>query len=488
MRDIVGLFAWCAAAGAAWAVGATSVEASEPVRALLLTGENNHNWRFTSRVHKETLEATGRFEVRIAEDPAAALSDPARLGEYDLIVLDYNGPRWGEAAERNFAEAVRSGTGVVVIHAANNAFDGWEEYESLCGLLWRDGTGHGRFHTFDVRIVDAEHPVTEGLGDLKDHPDELYHKLVNTQDAAYRVLAEAYSAPESGGSGNSEPMAIALEFGKGRVFHTPLGHVWTNVETTKASVLDPRFRTLLARGSEWAATGEVTVGESWNDNREHNTLSPEEKTEGWVLLFNGRELPTAMRGFRQAAMPEKGWVVEEGTLRKVAGAGGGDIVTSEQFGDFEFQCEWKVGPKGNSGVIYRATEDHSYAWETGPEMQILDNAGHPDSKDQRTSAGAIYGLYACEHDVVRPAGEWNHAKIVVRGDHVEHWLNGVKVAEAEMNGPEWNKRVSETKFAKMPNFGKRAKGHIALQDHGDDVWFRNIKVRALDGTDEPAQE
>src|SRR5690606_31698603 len=207
-------------------------------------------------------------------------------------------------------------------------------------------------------------------------------------------------------------MAIVLRFGDGRVFHTPLGHVWTNAPETKRSISDPPFKALLARGAEWAATGEVTLGTRWADLREHNTLTEQERAEGWILLFDGRSLPERLRGFRQESMPSAGWVVEEGTLRHVAGQGGGDLVTTDQFADFEFACEWKVAPGGNSGIMYRCTEDKGYAWETGPEMQILDNLGHRDGGEPRTSAGALYGLYACEHDVARPAGEWNHARIV----------------------------------------------------------------------------
>lgn len=451
----------------------------QPIRTLLLTGENNHNWRYTSRLHKETLEATGRFDVTIADDPAAALADADALASYDLIVLDYNGPRLGEAAEKNFTRAVEGGTGLVVIHAANNAFNGWTDYERMCGLLWRAGAGHGKFHEFDVRIVDADHPITKGLGDLKAHPDELYHNLSNAGGAEFRTLADAFDAAEIGGSGKHEPAAIVLTYGEGRVFHTPLGHVWTGVESTKASVADPQFRALLARGAEWAGTGEVTIPAAWDDVREHNTLTDEEKAQGWVLLFDGKTAPTKLRGFKQEAMPAKGWTVEDGTLRHVAGAGGGDIVTAEQFENFEFECEWKVGPAGNSGIIYLVTEDKSYPWETGPEMQILDNNGHPDAKNHATSAGALYALYPCEHDVARPAGEWNRAKVVVDKGRVEHWLNGVKIVETQIGGPDWNERVAKSKFASMPDFGKRTKGHIALQDHGDDVWFRNIKVRPL---------
>ncbi len=469
------------AAGRAW-----RAEAVEPIRSLIVTGRNNHNWRYTSRVHKETLEATGRFNVDITDDPPATLGDPAKANRYSLFVLDYNGARWGEPAETNFVRAVRGGAGVVIIHAANNAFAGWSDYERMCALMWIDGqTSHGTFHEFDVRYTDKAHPITRGLRGMAKHPDELYHNMIRMQGSGFDVLATAFSSPESRGSGKDEPMALVLGFGDGRVFHTALGHVWEGQDTTKRSISDPQFRVLLCRGAEWAATGSVTI-ESWRDTRPHNTLTAEEKAAGWTPLFDGRS-PGFFRGFRQEGFPPKGWVVEEadgaGALRHVAGAGGGDIVTREQYSDFEFACEWKVAPGGNSGIFYRVKEIEEAGgatYRTGPEMQVLDNAGHADGKNPKTSAGSLYGLVACGHDVIRPAGEWNSVRIVVKGDHVEHWANGSKVVEYSLAEPGWSVMLKGTKFEAWPRFGREKSGHIALQDHGDDVWYRDIKVRRLD--------
>ena len=150
---------------------------------------------------------------------------------------------------------------MVIIHATNNSFVGWTEWEKMIALLWINGTtGHGKFHPYDVNYMDHEHPITKGLPDMKAHPDELYHKLVNTQNAKFNLLASAMSSKDSGGTGNVEPMALVLDYGKGHVFHTPLGHVWTNSFDSKVSVVDPQFRVLLCRGTEWAATGKVTLG------------------------------------------------------------------------------------------------------------------------------------------------------------------------------------------------------------------------------------
>ncbi|MBL8764074.1 MAG: DUF1080 domain-containing protein [Phycisphaerae bacterium] len=456
--------------------------APEPIRTLLITGHNNHNWPYTSRLHRDTLEATGRFAVTITDDPARTLADPKAIEGVRVFVLDYNDfgapKRWGDAAEKNFVRAVQSGAGVVAVHSANNAFPGWFEYEKMLGLMWREGTGHGKFHAFDVEWTDADHPITRGLSTFTAHPDELYHSLVNSHKVPFHLLGRALSSKDSGGTGRHEPMALTLEFGKGRIFATPLGHVWLNSEESKASVADPRFKALLCRGTEWAATGAVTQGTTWSDTRPHNTLTDAEKKDGWMLLFDGVSTP-ALRGWKKDALPAR-WVVKDGEFRLNKGESeGGDVCTREEYADFEFACDWKVAKGGNSGIMYRCTEDHTYPWETGPEMQILDNANHGDGKKPRTSAGSLYDLVECAFDVARPAGEWNHARLVVRGSRIEHWLNGFKVVDIDAASDDFKKRHAESKWPGMKDFNTKPKGRIALQDHGDEVAFRNLKVRVL---------
>ncbi|MEZ6197439.1 MAG: ThuA domain-containing protein [Planctomycetota bacterium] len=233
----------------------------ERIRVLVLTGQNNHDCAFTSRLVETFLEKTGRFDVDVTDEPAKALADAGKLAGYRCFFLDYNGERWGEKAEANFLAAVRGGTGVVVMHAANNSFPGWVEYEKLVGHVWRSekGTGHGAFHPFDVDVDDRNHPITSGLPALVAHPDELYHRLVHMHDAPFRQLMSALSSKESGGTGRREPMATILRYGEGRIFHTPLGHVWRGSEASRRSLLDAQLQMLLARGTEWAATGAVTL-------------------------------------------------------------------------------------------------------------------------------------------------------------------------------------------------------------------------------------
>lgn len=209
-----------------------------------------------------------------------------------------------------------------------------------------------------------------------------------------------------------------------------------------------------------------------------NALTPAEEEAGWVCLFDGTSADH-WRSFRGTAMPEAGWEIADGALRKVAGAGGGDIVTRAQYKDFEFAFEWKVAEGANSGVMYRVSEAHDWPWRTGPEYQILDDAHHADGGDPKTSAAALYALLAADGAAPRPVGEWNTGRIVVVGNHLEHWLNGVRVVSCTMHDDRWKALVAGSKFGTMPGFGDEPTGHIALQDHGDDVWFRAMKVRDL---------
>lgn len=232
----------------------------QSIRTLLLTGANNHDWARTAPFIKAVLESSGRFTVTLAEDASGALEGD--LSAYDLLFLDYNGPMWSETAKSNFIAAVQGGTGVCIYHAANNAFEGWTEYEQLVGLLWRTGTGHGQFHEFEVAITDSEHPITRGLKSFRTE-DELYHRLVPTPGTEVQVLATAFSSEESGGSGAHEPMLMVTQYGAGRLFHTALGHVWAGDpagEYRGASLVaieNHGFQTSLLRGCEWAATAKV---------------------------------------------------------------------------------------------------------------------------------------------------------------------------------------------------------------------------------------
>jgi hypothetical protein len=207
-------------------------------------------------------------------------------------------------------------------------------------------------------------------------------------------------------------------------------------------------------------------------------LTPEEQAAGWKLLFNGADL-TGWKGYKRDA-PGATWAVEDGALTLTAG-GAGDIMTAEQFGPFELSLEWKISPNGNSGIIYLIREDDAAAntYNTGPEMQVLDDDGHADGRIPSHRAGALYDLEVPPGGAVKPVGEWNVAVVRYTGREIEHWLNGVLVSESSYGDDAWRAKVAASKFSTMPLFGTFAEGHIALQDHGDRVWYRNIKIRAL---------
>ena len=206
-------------------------------------------------------------------------------------------------------------------------------------------------------------------------------------------------------------------------------------------------------------------------------LTDEERADGWKLLFDGKTTK-GWRGYGKDSFPA-GWVVKDDCLVRVGP--GGDIVTVDEYDDFELKVDWRICAAGNSGIFFRVDESVGWAWETGPEMQVLDNTEHYDGKNPKTSAGSNYALHAPVRDVTKPVGLFNQARIVARGSHVEHWLNGVKVVEYELGSPEWEALVAGSKFAQWPKYGRMRKGHIVLQDHGDQVWYRNIKIRPLSG-------
>jgi len=233
---------------------------------------------------------------------------------------------------------------------------------------------------------------------------------------------------------------------------------------------------------------ENTEEEAVTEELAPNTLTEMEMLEGWQLLFDG-ETTAGWRGYNLEAFPEKGWKIEDGTLQVVGAGtgeagGGGDIITERTFSNFELSLEWKVSEGGNSGIFYLAQEKPDQPiWKSAPEMQILDNERHPDATlgvDGNRAAGALYDLIPGRMDVVNPAGEWNHVKILVYKGTVVHWVNGHQVLEYHLWTDDWKNMVMNSKFRDYEDFLNTAKeGHIGLQDHGDDVWFRNIKIKEL---------
>lgn len=197
----------------------------------------------------------------------------------------------------------------------------------------------------------------------------------------------------------------------------------------------------------------------------------------WKPLFDGTS-SAAWRGYQTATMPA-GWAVENGALVKHGIAG--DIMTRETFGDFELEIEWKLEKGGNAGIFYRATEEYDKIYWSGTEYQLLDDANAPDGRTRLTSAGAAYGLYPAAEGALKPAGEWQKTRIVIKKNHVEHWLNGVKVTEYTLWSDDWKAKVKASKFAKYSNYGVAARGAIGVQgDHNGTLALRNIRIRPLD--------
>jgi hypothetical protein len=212
-----------------------------------------------------------------------------------------------------------------------------------------------------------------------------------------------------------------------------------------------------------------------------STAMADTPKDEWISLFDGKTF-TGWRSFKgQDVSPA--WKIADGSimLDHSSGEKGGDLLTNEEYEDYELSLEWKIDSCGNSGVIFNVVEDQKYneVWETGPEMQVLDNTCHPDAKIIKHRAGDLYDLISCSTETVKPAGEWNEARIVSKDASYEFYLNGTKTVTFTMHTPEWDQMIAKSKFKDMPAFGKATKGHIALQDHGDKVWYRNIKIRIL---------
>lgn len=264
---------------------ACTVSARKPIKTLLITGQNNHNWQVSHNVLKQILENSGRFEVDFAVSPEQGKDMSGFVldfSPYQLVVLDYNGDSWPEETNRRFLEYVQNGGGVVIYHAADNAFSKWPEFNKICALggwegrnensgpyvYWQDGKlvkdssagpggSHGRQHEYVLNERDKVHPIVKGLPLKWRHAkDELYDRMRgpgNIRD----ILYTAYSDKETNGSGREEPLIFTVDYGNARIFHTMLGHAGATPEDNIAMQCTG-FQVLLLRGAEWAATGKVT--------------------------------------------------------------------------------------------------------------------------------------------------------------------------------------------------------------------------------------
>lgn len=477
----------------------------EKISVLIIDGHNNHNWKATTPVMKKILENSGLFTVEVATAKDVSKFHP-EFKNYDVLLSNYNGPTWPEQTRKDFLDYMRNGGGLVIVHAADNSFGKWKEYNEIIGVggwggrneksgpwvyinddgeIVRDtskgrGGGHGRQHEYIVKARIPDHPVMKGVPEEWLHvSDELYHKLRGPAKNM-KILATAYSDPKTGGTGKHEPALMAISWGKGRCFHTILGH-------DAAQMNGVGFQESLIRGTEWAATGEVTRGavsgvELPSDHaatRDPVDIEPIPSSDKeaaacdgqWIELFDGKTL----EGWTQHNGTAT-YRVEDGAIvgKTTKGSPNSFLCTDEGYADFELKFEVKVDPRLNSGVQIRSkTRGGPKGRVNGPQVEI------EASGSRGAEAGYLYaeaaGGWMTPGSKRKPHkhfkdGQWNSYRVLAVGPNIKVWLNGVKVSDLT------DKKIYKT----------HSKGFIGLQVHGVgnrgpfEVAWRNIKLRRIE--------
>ncbi len=405
------------------------------------------------------------FSMHHTEDAHHFTTD--QLADYHAIIfLNTSGNVLNEEQQAAMEKYIQNGGGFVGIHSATDTEYDWPWYGKLVGAYFES---HPKVQEAVLSIVDRSHAATAMLPAEWKRTDEWYNfKQINQEINVLITLDE--SSYQGGKNGKHHPFAWFHEYDGGRAFYTLGGH-------TKKAFEETAFLSHLWGGILYAA------GDSG-----HNTLTEGEKAAGWKLLFDGKTT-NGWRNFKDDKIGSS-WKVENGTLTlavektrrgRTKAKDGGDIITTKKFENFELSLEWKISSCGNSGVMFNVVEgpDYQKVYHTGPEMQILDNTCHPDAKIHTHRAADLYDLIPCRQETVKPAGSWNHAKIKIEDGSTSFHLNGVEVVTFQMFDDLWADMIAKSKFKDMPGFGQFRKGHIALQDHGDAVSFRNIKIRTL---------
>jgi 3-keto-disaccharide hydrolase len=241
-----------------------------------------------------------------------------------------------------------------------------------------------------------------------------------------------------------------------------------------------RLDSMLRRRGAGALIFGIELMVGWLISTNGEAAQPNKSESGFVSLTgrDGREHWLGYGRDKEKETWPPTWEFADGVLHTKGG--GGDLKTRDEYGDFDLRFEWKVSPGANSGVMYRVSQETDPAYHTGPEYQIVDNLKHKDGANPLTSAASAYALYAPNKDLTKPAGSWNESRILVKGNHVEHYLNGKKVVEYDLASDDWNKRLAASKFTEWKKFGTNRRGHVVLQDHGDEVWYRNVRIKNLD--------
>ena len=202
------------------------------------------------------------------------------------------------------------------------------------------------------------------------------------------------------------------------------------------------------------------------------------KDPEWTYLFDGTGTGS-LRGYKKDAFPDKSWKLEDGALHALPNVERVDLITKEKYDNFELRFEWKIAPAGNSGVMYRVSEEFEEPWHTGPEYQVLDDKEHVEGKIPDKSAGSLYAILPPGAKTLVPVGKFNKSRIVVKGTKVEHWLEKAKILEYDLASTQVKDLIAKSKFADKPRFAKEKSGHIVFQHHGQEVWFRDIKIKKL---------
>lgn len=426
--------------------------AQDPLSVLLIDGKNNHNWQTTTPVLVAILEDCGRFRVDVATATDVKTFQP-KLAGYDVVVSNYNGPLWNKALRTAFVDYVSKGGGFVSVHAANNAFPEWKEYNEIIGLggwgrrterhgpyvRFRDGKivrdtkkgrggGHGRRHEFLVE-TRTDHPILEGLPRSWRHArDELYDKLRGPAKNL-TVLATAWSDPKTRGTNEHEPMLMTIGYGKGRVFHTTLGHDTTSLQGVG-------FQITLQRGTEWAATGTVTipVGDATalpkDKARIRDILTERRTAKGWKQLFDGKSLDGWERKCGTAQFSVAGGAI---VGKSTEGSPNTYLCTTRQYADFELEFEVRIDNELNAGCQIRSEVRNGVRADVcGPQVEITADG----------NAGFVYGeslgtgwLTPDRNDPKKRSAlrkkRWNQYRVVANGKRIRTWVNGVAIADFE---------------------------------------------------------
>ncbi len=474
------------------------------ISVLLIDGQNNHNWKETTPLIQQTLEGCGRFQVDVVTSPPAGEEmgtfDPT-FSDYDVVVSNYNGQPWSEKTQKAFEAYVAGGGGFVCVHAADNAFPDWNAYNRMIGVggwggrseksgpyvRWKEdlkrftrdaspgrGGAHGKRVPFIVVVRDRDHPVTRGLpGSFMQTNDELYAQLRGPAENMH-VLATGFSAPESGGSGEHEPLLMTVQFGEGRVFHTTLGH-------DAHAISGVAFQATLQRGTEWAATGEVTLppvdsnvltsGEA--ALRDPSSIMPDEFTaipnlqaDGWVTIFNGKDLS----GWKQKNGTATYRVADGVVVGKTAeGSPNSFLCTEKEYTNFELTFEVMVDAGLNSGVQIRSLSrsDYKNGRVHGPQIEI---ETAPGESGYVYSEGTGRGWITTEQPIKDAYlnDQWNRFIVRAAGDRIQTWVNVEAIAD-----------IRDPESSQQGFIGLQV--HSIQKDTGPfEVRWRDVRIRPLD--------